>query len=182
MALISVIVPVYNVYDYMDRCIRSVLNQTFKNFEIILVAGDSSDGSTEKCILWEKCDKRIRLIRQTIGGLGSARNLGIREATTDIIAFLDADDWWDFSMLEKLYAEMIRTNADMVMCDRFNVYYHEDGSYDKEEYLQELAMQDKADSVTENPNLIRNIEVSVNGKLYKKEFLLKGCRNLCHSF
>ena len=56
MALISVIVPVYNVYDYMDRCIRSVLNQTFKNFEIILVAGDSSDGSTEKCIKREKCD------------------------------------------------------------------------------------------------------------------------------
>lgn len=172
MALISVIVPVYNVYDYMDRCIRSVLSQTFKDFEIILVAGDSSDGSTEKCILWENRDKRIRLIKQAKGRLGSARNLGIREANASVIAFLDADDWWDFSMLEKMYAEMIRTNADMVMCDRFNVYYHEDGSFDKKEYLQELAMQDSADSVIENPNLIRNIEVSVNGKLYKKKLFV----------
>lgn len=166
--MISVIIPVYNVRDYLDRCIESVVNQTYSNIEILLVEGQSTDGSDIKCQEWQNRDKRIRVMKQLDRGLGSARNLGIKEANYDIIAFLDADDWWDATMLEKLYNEMVKSDADMVMCDRYNVYYNEDGSYKEMQYLKEQSMYDAANSVEENPNLIRTIEVSVNGKLYKK--------------
>lgn len=168
MPKISVIIPVRNVEKYIDRCITSVTHQTFDDIEIVIIAGKSDDATYEKCLRWMQKDHRISVIEQKTGRLGTARNIGLEHSASEIIAFIDGDDWWDLSMLEKTYAVMQSETADMVMCDRYNVQFKDDGSNSIKERISSLAMCDPAVSVCENPNLIQNIEVSVNGKLYKK--------------
>lgn len=169
---ISVIIPAYNVEPYVKECLESVVKQTFKDFEALIVLGNSSDDTETVCKEFIDKDNRFRLVYQLDKGLGSARNLGIKKAKTDLIAFLDADDYWDSTMLEKLYAKMQEKNYDLVICDRYNVYYDCAGNYAHKEWLHERAMEYYAESVQENKNLICDIEVSVNGKLYKKNLFV----------
>ena len=168
MPKISIIVPVRNVEKYIDRCMISVTHQTFDDIEILIIVGKSDDGTYEKCLNWMQKDHRVSVIEQRGGRLGTARNMGLEYSSSEIIAFIDGDDWWDLSMLEKAYAVMQNEKADMVMCDRYNIQFEYDGSNSIKEWISSLAMCDPAVSVCENPNLIQNIEVSVNGKLYKK--------------
>lgn len=168
MSEISVIVPVRNVENYIDRCMDSVTKQTFDDIEILIIVGKSDDATYEKSLEWMQKDRRISVIQQKEGRLGTARNIGLRNSTSEIVAFIDGDDWWDLSMLEKTYAVMQNEMADMVMCDRYNVQFDDDGSVTLKELVSAPAMCDQAASVCENPNLIQNIEVSVNGKLFKK--------------
>lgn len=170
---ISVIVPVYNVEKYIDRCIRSVVNQTFSDIEIICICAKSSDASEDICNEWSVRDKRIRVLKQKSGRLGSARNQGILAANAELITFIDADDWWDSSILSKLYSRYQETNADMVMCNRYNVCFDEHDKFLVQYLCREISMSDIAESVERNPNLICNIEVSVNGKLYKKSLFIE---------
>lgn len=90
--LISVIVPVYNVENYLDRCVSSILNQEEKNFEILLIDDGSTDGSGEKCDNWSRKDARIRVFHKKNGGVSSARNIGLDNARGEWVAFIDADD------------------------------------------------------------------------------------------
>ena len=90
--LISVIVPIYKVEEYLNRCVESLVNQTYKNLEIILVDDGSPDNCPEMCDRWAKQDKRIRVIHKKNGGLSDARNAGMRIATGEYIAFVDSDD------------------------------------------------------------------------------------------
>ena len=101
--LISVIIPVYNVKQYIERCIDSVLNQTYKNIEIILVDDGSNDGCNEICNMYAEKDKRIKVVHIKNSGVSNARNLGIRLANGDFITFVDADDYIDTSCIEKMY-------------------------------------------------------------------------------
>lgn len=94
MMTVSVVIPVYNVKPYLERCVHSVLRQTYKNVEIILVDDGSTDGSAELCDLLGKTDPRIMVIHQENQGLSGARNTGIHHATGEYIAFLDSDDEW----------------------------------------------------------------------------------------
>ena len=123
--LISVIVPVYKVEKYLDRCINSIVNQTYRNLEIILV----DDGSPDKCPLmcdeWQKKDERIRVIHKKNGGLSSARNAGLDIATGELIGFVDSDDFILPEMYEYLYGLIIENDADLSMC-RF-IYVNEEG-------------------------------------------------------
>lgn len=89
---ISVIVPVYNAIDYIDNCIKSILNQEEKNFEILLIDDGSTDGSGEKCDNWSTKDARIRVFHKKNGGVSSARNTGLDNARGEWVAFIDADD------------------------------------------------------------------------------------------
>jgi len=91
--LISVIVPVYIVEPYLDRCVQSIVNQTYKNLEIILVDDGSPDNSPAMCDAWAEKDSRIRVIHKENGGVSSARNAGLDMATGSYITFVDADDW-----------------------------------------------------------------------------------------
>lgn len=100
--LISVIIPVYNVEEFMDQCIRSVVEQTYKNLEIILVDDGSPDQSGKKCDEWEKKDPRIRVIHKKNGGLSDARNAGMAVAKGDYIGFIDSDDYISEDMYEVL--------------------------------------------------------------------------------
>lgn len=107
--LISVVVPVYKVEDYIDECITSLINQTYNNLEIILVDDGSPDKCPEMCERWAKKDSRIRVIHKENGGLSSARNFGIDNAKGEFLSFVDSDDFFDSKMYEKLYEGVMRS-------------------------------------------------------------------------
>ena len=114
--LISVIVPVYNTANYLDRCIESVVGQTYKHVEIILVDDGSKDDSLQICERWAKQDGRIQVMPQSNKGVSSARNTGIKNATGDYLILLDSDDWLAIDTCEKLLAYIVQQNADCVVC------------------------------------------------------------------
>ena len=101
--LISVVVPVYNVENYLEKCVSSITNQTYKNLEIILVNDGSKDNSGAICDDLAKNDSRIKVIHKENGGLSDARNTGINVATGEYIGFVDSDDWIERDMYEQLY-------------------------------------------------------------------------------
>ena len=122
LPLISIIVPVYNVEKYLGKCIESILAQTYKNIEIILVDDGAKDNSGEICDEYAKKDDRIRVIHKENGGLSDARNRGIEEAKGELIGFIDSDDYIDSDMYETLYNVLTKYGADMSMCDVYDVY------------------------------------------------------------
>lgn len=115
--LISVIIPVYKVEQYLDRCVKSVVDQTYKNLEIILIDDGSPDNCPQMCDKWEKSDFRIKVIHKKNGGLSSARNTGIEIAKGKYIAFVDSDDYIQKEMYEKLYEAIEKYKADMAICN-----------------------------------------------------------------
>ena len=112
-AAVSVIIPVYNVAAWLDECLRSVVGQTFTDFEAILVDDGSTDGSSELCDEWAKKDFRIRVIHKENAGPSAARNTGILEAKGRYFCFLDSDDWIELSFLQKMYQTISFEQADM---------------------------------------------------------------------
>ena len=91
--LVTVVIPVYNVEAYLDRCVQSVVNQTYKNLEIILIDDGSPDNCPAMCDAWAQKDKRIKVVHKENAGLGYARNTGIEHATGEYICFFDSDDY-----------------------------------------------------------------------------------------
>ena len=117
--LISVIIPVYNVDKYLERCIDSVIVQTYSNLEIILVDDGSNDDSGIICDRYAKFDDRIKVIHKKNGGVSSARNEGIKYCNGKYIGFVDSDDYIDSTMYEYLYNLLISNDADISCCDFF---------------------------------------------------------------
>lgn len=114
--MISIIIPVYNVSQYLNECIRSVVNQSYKDFECILIDDGSSDGSEIICDQWEQKDSRIKVIHQLNQGVSKARNRGIAEAKGEYIAFIDSDDWIAPNYLNELFQPIEKYNIDLVVC------------------------------------------------------------------
>lgn len=108
---LSVIVPAYNVELYLDKCLQSICDQTFTDFELILVNDGSTDNTLSVCQAWAQRDKRIRLIDQKNQGLAEVRNIGLREARADLIMFVDSDDWLELDAIEVLLELKKRRNA-----------------------------------------------------------------------
>ena len=117
MPKISIIVPVYNVEKYLEKCIDSILNQTFKDFELILVDDGSTDNSGNICDEYRKKDRRIKVIHKSNGGLSSARNAGLDIALGKFIAFVDSDDYIHHQMYEIMYSFIKNENADLCICN-----------------------------------------------------------------
>lgn len=117
MAKVSIIIPVYNVESYLRRCLDSVVNQTLKDIEIILVNDGSTDGSLAICEEYAKNDDRIKIITRKNGGLSAARNTGLDNATSEYIGFIDSDDWVDTNFFENLYNTAIEKNCDVALGD-----------------------------------------------------------------
>lgn len=115
--LISVVVPVYNVAQYLDRCLKSLVEQTYQNLEILLVDDGSVDGSGELCELWAARDPRIRVFHKPNGGLSDARNYALQRASGAYICFLDSDDWYDVRFAELMLRTLLETGSDIVECD-----------------------------------------------------------------
>lgn len=128
---ISIIVPVYKVEKYIDKCIKSILNQTFRDFELILVNDGSPDKCGEICNNYLKIDNRIKVINKENGGLSSARNAGLNIARGEYIGFIDSDDYINKNMYEILYNEAIKNEADITICEFQNVYENSDEVRDK---------------------------------------------------
>ena len=114
MAKVSVIVPVYNVEKYLDRCMQSLLNQTLKDIEIIMVDDESPDNCPKMCDDYAKKDSRVKVIHKKNAGLGLARNSGLEVATGEYVAFVDSDDFTDVDAYRSLYENAQKRNADVV--------------------------------------------------------------------
>lgn len=134
--LISIIIPVYNVKQYLKKCVDSVIAQSYSNLEIVLVDDGSTDGSGALCDSLGKQDSRITVFHKKNGGLSSARNYGIENSHGDYLGFVDSDDYIDFDMYEYLLSLIKRHNADVSGCDLYECYSgkepvrHEDDMYE----------------------------------------------------
>lgn len=113
---ISVVVPVYNVEDYLDRCVKSIISQTYENLEVILVDDGSPDGSPVMCDSWAQKDPRIKVIHKPNGGVSSARNAALDAATGDFIGFVDSDDWIENDFYELLMKSLAENGSDIAFC------------------------------------------------------------------
>ena len=136
--LVSIIIPVYNVEEYMDECIESVLNQTYKNIEIIIVDDGSTDKSGEKCNLYN--DDRVIVIHQDNKGLAEARNVGIEASKGEYISFVDSDDYISETMIENMIGSILKTGSLIACCDytrkQEEIYY---GCVDEEMVLDSIS-------------------------------------------
>ena len=113
---VSVVVPVYNVEAYLDRCVESLVTQTLRDIEIILVDDGSTDSSPSLCDAWAKRDARIGAVHKMNGGLSDARNIGVEIAKADLIGFVDSDDWVEPNMYETLYRHIREDGSDIAVC------------------------------------------------------------------
>ncbi|MBX9987786.1 glycosyltransferase [Priestia aryabhattai] len=138
MGKISIIVPIYNVQAYLERCIESLINQTYKNIEIILVNDGSTDNCKNICELYKQRDDRIVVVHKENGGLSSARNAGIEIATGKYIAFVDSDDWVSIHMYKILTNLIEKYQADVAEC----------------EYLRTDSLLNSVNNDTSNNNVI----------------------------
>ena len=117
ISLVSVIVPIYNVEKYLDKCVESIVNQTYKNLEIILVDDGSPDSCPQICDKWAEKDNRIKVIHKENGGVSSARNAGLDIAKGDFICFIDSDDTALPNMIEMLIKSFEKYNCDLSVCN-----------------------------------------------------------------
>lgn len=132
--MISIIVPVYNVEKYVEKCIFSLIDQTFKNIEIIIVNDGSTDGSLEICDNLKAIDSRIKIINQENKGLSGARNTGIQAAKGEFLAFVDSDDWVEPNYIELLHSNLVKYDADISICEYTYKYDSESHIKDKQRY------------------------------------------------
>lgn len=184
MDLISIIVPIYKVEKYLNKCIESIVGQTYHNLEIILVDDGSPDNCPTMCDEWAEKDSRIKVIHKRNGGLSDARNAGLEIVTGKYVAFVDSDDWIERKFIENMYDAATETEADLVACE---VEFLPDGEereliavetpdtriYSSEEALEELIQGRGFRAVAWNKlyrtTLLEDERFAV-GKLHEDEF------------
>ncbi len=136
---VSVIVPIYNASPYLEKCLDSVVNQTLKNIEIILINDGSTDNSEEICKAYADKDNRIIYYKKENEGLAAARQDGIERAHGEYVGFVDSDDWLELNMYERMFSVAEKHNADIVFCNCYadesekNIVYLEPGIYDRDQ-------------------------------------------------
>ncbi len=179
---ISIIIPIYNAEKYLEKCLDSIVKQTYKNIEIICVNDGSKDNSINILYRYNKMDNRIVLINKENNGLSSARNIGLASATGEFVMFVDSDDWIDIDTCEKCLKIMNKYSVDVVMFSYVREYenksnpkiiFNEDIFFDEKDtyekiyrrffglYKEELAYPQNADAI-----------VTVWGKLYRSKIIL----------
>ena len=163
--LISIIIPVYKVEKYLEKCIESVLQQTYTNLQIILVDDGSPDNCGKICDEYAKKDSRIEVIHKVNGGLSDARNVGISKARGRYIGFVDSDDYIKKDMYEILLNLLKEYDADVSICNLYDVIYGKEYIRNKENGIQEYSRLDILKEVL----LDKNIQSYAWNKLYKKE-------------
>ena len=161
--LISIIVPVYNVEDYLDKCINSIINQTYTNIEIIIINDGSTDNSYEICKSYK--DKRIKLYSIKNKGLSGARNYGISKSKGKYLAFVDSDDYIEKDYIEVLYNNLIKEDADLSCCSLYEVFKNEIKNKSKKDKYYVMNSYETIEKTFTDEGL----NVYVWNKLYKKE-------------
>lgn len=183
-ALVSVIIPVYKVEQYLERCVQSVIDQTLRELEIILVDDGSPDRCPELCDNYSRIDKRIKVIHKMNGGLASARNAGLMASTGEYVFFLDSDDWLDLDGLELLYNMAVTYETDFVRYRAIRSYWPglEEHAPVRVEPIREMeGGYYDYDKIRNNifPRLIATDQLTMGpivaawGALYHREFLIK---------
>lgn len=174
---ISIIVPVYNTEKYLDKCINSMVNQTLKNIEIILINDGSTDNSLSICKGYADADNRIKLFSIDNSGAGAARNVGLSHSNGDYIGFVDSDDWIENDMFEKLYDKALETRSSIVSCNFYRNYTNEqiknnikfkNGFFSEKEIknniFPELICSEK---------LTTGVPINMWSKIYKRDLIKK---------
>lgn len=151
--IISVIVPVYNAAQYINRCVSSIQAQTYNNFELILVNDGSTDNSLERCKELKKKDSRIKVIERKNGGASAARNTGLNLATGEYVVFVDADDFVSNKYLENLYRSVKESRCDIVQCEMESVFKEPEKPNEKVYSINDVE--------------IITVEQALNGRKYK---------------
>lgn len=173
MAQVSVIVPVYNAGNKLNKCIKSILTQTFTDLELILVNDGSTDHSLRICEKYLTTDPRVRIIDKSNEGSVKTRHRGVQESTTDYVMFVDADDWIHKYTVEKLYGLLRTYSADITMCNYYKVlgFIREKR---KISLFEKSKMYDRKDvmSVILPILLYGQFNNSVWGKLYRRQLLI----------
>lgn len=164
VAAISIIVPIYKVEKYIKRCVDSILNQTFNDFELILVNDGSPDNCGQICDNYAILDNRVKVIHKKNGGLADARNAGLDLAEGEYIGFVDADDYVEDDMYEKLVNMCIKKNADISVCGRYDV---NESSISTRFQLDHVEVWN-SEEATVNLLTWNNIDSSACDKLYNK--------------
>lgn len=168
MDLISVIVPVYNVGEYLCECIDSILSQTYQNLEIILVDDGSMDDCPELCDSYASKDSRVKVIHQENRGLSAARNKGYEASSGRYIAFVDADDMIFSTYIEMLYSLIVKNNAQIAICS----YTRAQNGQDEKTVTQEYVLPSEK-MLKEWHGKRKSIETVVWNKLYSREIFEK---------
>lgn len=168
MALLSIIIPVYNVRDYIEQCVLSVLQQDYREIEVIIVDDGSTDGSSIICDELSSRDDRIKIFHQENMGMSGARNTGLKNVHGDYIGFIDSDDWIEDKMFSMMVNEMRFEDADIVMCR--NQHISSEGViYGIEGYSERVIFN----NVQATEEILRDINIHsyVWNKIYKRELL-----------
>ena len=163
--MISIIIPVYNVAAFVEKCVDSVLAQTYENIEVILVDDGSTDGSEIICDKYGTIDKRVKVIHKKNGGQGAARNVGLDAATGEYIGFVDSDDWVKKDMFENMLTALLETDSDLSVC---GVIYDHIFVKKKYEFFQKPKVF-VADKVMEEYLGTPHIGCALWNKLYRRE-------------
>lgn len=164
--LLSVIVPVYNVDPYLDRCVQSIVQQTYRELEIILVDDGSTDNSPKMCNIWAQKDNRIKVIHKKNGGLSSARNAGIDIAQGEVLSFIDSDDFIELDMYETMLTAMQDSGKDIACCGRVVDLF---GEIEKVEFSISKPRMYTREEAMKEVLCLRDIDVSSCDKVYRKE-------------
>lgn len=179
---VSIIIPVYNILSFLDKCLESVCNQTYKQLEIILVDDGSTDGSAIVCDRWNLSDNRIKVYHKKNGGLSDARNYGLSKATGSYIIYLDGDDWIATNTVEKLVHTAQEYHADFIQSSYYYAYenyllvYDEPDNiieYNKENALKELISNGRIKNFAWGSLIKRELALQVpfiKGKYFEDSF------------
>lgn len=165
--LISVVVPIYNVENFLCECIESIINQTYKKLEIILVNDGSTDKSLQICKKYALKDSRIQIVNKNNGGLSSARNAGLKVAKGKYVTFIDSDDYVNIQFIEILYNACVETNCEIAMCS----YIQTSGQHNFYESIKKAGNKilSYREALTPNNSKWDTNIVVAWGKLYKIE-------------
>lgn len=165
--LISVIIPVYNVENYLERCLDSVLNQSYENLEVILVDDGSTDNSGSICDEFATKDTRIKVIHKENGGLSSARNKGLEDMTGSYLTFIDSDDVIHKDMIKNMYSVSLDNNAQIAVCE-FQEFYSDCAPEIAEEPQVEYRIVDRKSALLMYDGCYGTLMLSACNKLYKR--------------
>lgn len=188
--MISIIVPVYNVIDYLDECLKSIDSQNFSDYEVIVVDDGSTDGCGEFLEKFYSGKEKFRIIHKENGGLMSAWMLGIQHSKGDYIGFVDSDDYIDPNMFEEMYSKAKLEDADIVMCNRNMVFENGNISVSKIDFIEPnnvYSGKEMADIYNRIFPSICDMHISNArwDKIYKRDILfsnIKYCKNLSRVF
>lgn len=175
--LISIIVPVFNVRKYLDKCLESIVHQTYSQIEIIIIDDESTDGSGELCDSWKQKDERIQVFHKKNGGLSSARNMGLEKAKGEFIGFIDSDDYVNTDMYEDLL-NFMEDDVDIVSCGTVLEYPKQINADSQILYLPENKKKCKkyiGNSSVEELLLARSFSFSACDKIFRR-WLFEGIR------